>query len=68
MRFRSVSICPGIAVEVALIERHAGRIAEQHPPRELVPDDLHRRLEDLIAVRVIEVEVRVDDRASPACW
>jgi hypothetical protein len=46
----------GHAVDVVLIERHAGRIAEQHLSRELMTDDLHGRIEDLIAVCVIEVK------------
>ena len=57
----SVSIWPGMAVDVALVERHLQRLAaSEHLARELVADDVHAGAEDLVAVRVVEVEVGVD--------
>ncbi len=44
----------------ALIGPPDGFTVGEHLPRELVPDDLDLRRIDLVAVRVVEVEVGVD--------
>ena len=64
MRFLRFSIWTFQRLDVveALVERLRHRIVEQRAARELVADDLHARREDLVAVRMVEVEVRVDDR------
>ena len=56
---------PGQALHIVLVERHLQRIAlEQHVARELVADDIDVLAEDLVAMRVIEMEVGIDDGAD----